>query len=64
MLFARRPITGFFTGLLYFLFWKKDDNKPPYWGSVITWTQTGNNSKNIHQSRNISYGQHSIGDSS
>jgi SAM-dependent methyltransferase len=35
MLFSRKPILGLFCGLLYYLLWKKDDNKPPYWGAII-----------------------------
>jgi len=35
MLFSRKPLLGLFCGLLYYLFWKKDDNKPPYWGAIV-----------------------------
>ena len=35
MVFQRKPIIGLFSGLIYYLFWKKDDNKPPYWGAII-----------------------------
>lgn len=31
MVLSRRPIIGFLTGLIYLLFWKKEDNKPPYY---------------------------------
>jgi hypothetical protein len=27
---SSRPIIGFFAGLLYYIFWKRKDNKPPY----------------------------------
>lgn len=36
MLFSRKPFIGLFTGLLYYLFWKKGDDKPPFWGAIIT----------------------------
>ena len=36
MLFSRRPLIGLFCGLLYYLFWKREDIKPPYWGAIIT----------------------------
>jgi len=35
MLFSPKPFIGLFCGLLYYLFWKKNDNKPPYWGAII-----------------------------
>lgn len=35
MLFQRKPLIGLFSGIFYYLFWKKDDNKPPYWGAII-----------------------------
>jgi len=35
MLFSRKPLLGLFCGLLYYLFWRKDDNKPPYWGAIV-----------------------------
>ena len=35
MLFSGKPFIGLFTGLLYYLFWRKDDNKPPYWGAIV-----------------------------
>jgi len=35
MLFSCKPFIGIFCGLLYYLFWKKDDNKPPYWGAMV-----------------------------
>lgn len=35
MLFAGKPIIRFFCGMLYYLFWKKND-EPPYWGAIIT----------------------------
>lgn len=37
MLFSLKPFLGLFCGLLYYLFWKKYDDKPPYWGAIITW---------------------------
>lgn len=36
MVFSHKPITGLFCGMLYYLFWKKDSYKPPYWGAIIT----------------------------
>lgn len=36
MLFACKPFIGFFCGMLYYLFWKKAKDKPPYWGAIIT----------------------------
>ena len=35
MLFSLKPLIGLFCGLLYYLFWKKNDGKPPYWGAII-----------------------------
>ena len=35
MLFSTKPLIGLFTGLLYYSFWKRDDDKPPYWGAII-----------------------------
>jgi ubiquinone/menaquinone biosynthesis C-methylase UbiE len=35
MLFSRKSLVGLFCGLLYYLLWKKDDNKPPYWGAIV-----------------------------
>jgi ubiquinone/menaquinone biosynthesis C-methylase UbiE len=35
MLFSPKPFLGLFTGLLYYSFWKRDDDKPPYWGAII-----------------------------
>lgn len=35
MLFSLKPFIGLFTGALYYLFWKKRDNEPPYWGAII-----------------------------
>jgi ubiquinone/menaquinone biosynthesis C-methylase UbiE len=35
MLFSCKPFIGYFTGLLYYMFWKRNDNKPPYWGAII-----------------------------
>ena len=35
MLFSPKPFIGLFCGLLYVIFWKKNDNKPPYWGAII-----------------------------
>jgi len=35
MLFSTKPFLGLFTGLLYYSFWKRDDDKPPYWGAII-----------------------------
>jgi len=37
MLFSSKPFLGLFCGLLYYLFWKKNDDKPPYWGAIIVW---------------------------
>jgi hypothetical protein len=36
MLFSNKPLMGLFSGVFYYLFWKKDANKPPYWGGIIT----------------------------
>jgi ubiquinone/menaquinone biosynthesis C-methylase UbiE len=36
MVFSGKPIIGSFCGVLYYLFWKKNDHKPPYWGAIIT----------------------------
>jgi ubiquinone/menaquinone biosynthesis C-methylase UbiE len=36
MLFASKPFIGFFCGVLYYLFWKKNSVAPPYWGAIIT----------------------------
>jgi ubiquinone/menaquinone biosynthesis C-methylase UbiE len=41
MLFSRKPFLGLFCGLLYYLFWKRNDDKPPYWGAIIVWNRTG-----------------------
>jgi len=35
MLFSLKPFIGLFTGALYYLFWKRKDDKPPYWGAII-----------------------------
>ena len=29
-----KPFIGLFAGVLYYLFWKKNDDKPPYWGAI------------------------------
>ena len=34
-LFSIRPFIGLLCGLLYYLFWKKNDDKPPHWGAII-----------------------------
>ncbi|HDH44617.1 MAG TPA: class I SAM-dependent methyltransferase [Thermococcus sp.] len=39
MLFSLKPFLGLFTGLLYYLFWKRNDDKPPYWGAIIILNQ-------------------------
>jgi len=44
MVISRKPIIGLFCGILYYLFWKKNDDKPPYWGAIIV-----SNPKNIQQ---------------
>lgn len=28
---------GLFTGIAYLLFWSKDEDRPPFWGAIITW---------------------------
>jgi len=33
-LFSLKPLLGLFCGLVYYQFWKKNDNKPPYWGAI------------------------------
>jgi len=35
MLFSSKPFLGLFCGLLYWLLWKRNDDKPPYWGGII-----------------------------
>lgn len=40
MLFSMKPLTRLFTGIIYYLFWKRNDDKTPYWGGIITWTKT------------------------
>jgi len=35
MLFSPKPFLDLFTGLLYNSFWKRNDDKPPYWGAII-----------------------------
>ena len=35
MVIQSKPIIGLFCGILYYLFWKKNDDKPPYWGAII-----------------------------
>jgi ubiquinone/menaquinone biosynthesis C-methylase UbiE len=39
MIFLSKPIIRKFTGLIYYLFWKKKDNSPPYWGGIIIWNK-------------------------
>lgn len=36
MTLSRRAVVGFSTGIIYFLFWKRRDNMPPYWGCMIS----------------------------
>jgi hypothetical protein len=36
MLFSCKPLTRLFSGLLYCLFWKKNNYKKPYWGAIVT----------------------------
>ena len=38
MIFSARPVVGFLTGLIYYFFWKKRDNNPPYWGCIVSYT--------------------------
>jgi ubiquinone/menaquinone biosynthesis C-methylase UbiE len=35
MVISSKPLIGLFCGMLYYLFWKKNDDKPPYWGAII-----------------------------
>ena len=42
MLFQQKLLIGLFTGLIYYMFWKRNDNQPPYWGGIIVWTQNSN----------------------
>jgi len=35
MLFSSKPFLGLFCGLLYYFLWKRNDDKPPYWGAII-----------------------------
>lgn len=35
MLFSSKPFLGLFSGLIYYLFWKRGDNKAPYWGAIV-----------------------------
>jgi len=48
MLFSPKPFLGLFTGLLYNSFWKRNDDKPPYWGAIIV-------SNPQEHSRTVSY---------
>jgi len=35
MLFSPKPFLGLFCGLLYYFLWKRNDDKPPYWGAIV-----------------------------
>lgn len=35
MLFSRERVISFFSGFIYYFFWSKHDNKPPFWGAMI-----------------------------
>ena len=35
MLFSSKPFLGLFCGLLYYFLWKRNNDKPPYWGAII-----------------------------
>lgn len=35
-LFSYKPFARLFSGLLYYLFWKKNNYKQPYWGAIVT----------------------------
>jgi hypothetical protein len=37
MMFARKPIIGFFAGFAYLIFWRKNDNKPPYYECMVVY---------------------------
>jgi hypothetical protein len=39
MTFSRKPVIGFFAGLLYLLLWKKEDNTPPYYECLLVYTK-------------------------
>lgn len=36
MSFSCRPLLRLFSGLFYYFFWRKNSNRRPYWGAVIT----------------------------
>ena len=33
---------GVLTGLFYYIFWKKDADRPPFWGAIIEWEKEKN----------------------
>jgi hypothetical protein len=37
MVFARKPIIGFFAGFAYLLFWRKKDNVPPFYECLLVY---------------------------
>lgn len=49
MILSRRALVGFFTGIIYFLFWKRRDNMPPYWGCMISLDIAKNKNDTIRQ---------------
>lgn len=40
MMFSRKSIVGFFTGLLYLLKWKKEEGRLPFHGCFFRWSKT------------------------
>ena len=48
MVLSRRPIIGFLTGLIYLLFWEKEDNKPPYYECMLICKKTGSEQRLLH----------------
>lgn len=42
MVFEHTPIVGFLAGLIYYLYWKKKDNKPPYYECMLTYEKETN----------------------
>jgi hypothetical protein len=39
IILSRRAFFGYLTGLIYYFIWKKKDNKPPYYESMVIYTK-------------------------